>query len=77
MQTVTLEEAQMKLSRLISQIGNGEDIVITQDGKPIAKLVPAETQKVNMGKPRPQFGSAKGMFTLASDFDEPITDFEE
>ncbi len=27
-------------------------------------------------KPRPQFGSAKGMFTLAPDFDEPITDFE-
>lgn len=28
-------------------------------------------------KPRPQFGSAKGMFTLSPDFDEPITDFEE
>ena len=28
-------------------------------------------------KPRPQFGSASGMFTLSPDFDEPITDFEE
>lgn len=27
-------------------------------------------------KPRPQFGSAKGMFTLAPDFDETITDLE-
>lgn len=28
-------------------------------------------------KPRPQFGSARGMFTLTPDFDDPITDFEE
>lgn len=28
-------------------------------------------------KPRPRFGSAKGMFTLPPDFDAPITDFEE
>ena len=28
-------------------------------------------------KPRPRFGSAKGMFTLSPDFDDPITDFEE
>ncbi len=28
-------------------------------------------------KPRPQFGSAKGMFTLSPGFDDPITDFEE
>ncbi|MDQ2799061.1 MAG: DUF2281 domain-containing protein [Armatimonadota bacterium] len=27
-------------------------------------------------KPRPQFGSAKGMFTLSPDFDEPIRDLE-
>ena len=35
-----------------------------------------ENQQVGK-KPRPQFGSAKGMFTLSPDFDEPITDFEE
>ncbi len=28
-------------------------------------------------KPRPRFGSAKGMFTLSPDFDDPITDFED
>ncbi len=28
-------------------------------------------------KPRPQFGSAKGMFSLLPDFDEPITDAQE
>ena len=74
MQTVTVEEAQSQLSRLISQIGNGEDVVITQDDKPIAKLVPVGAQEIQTDKPRPQFGSAKGMFTLAPDFDAPDTD---
>ncbi len=74
MQTVTVEEAQSQLSRLISQIGNGEDVVITQDDKPIAKLVPVEAQEVKTDKPHPQFGSAKGRFTLAPDFDDPLTD---
>jgi len=73
MQTVTLEEAQAQLATLIAQIGSGENVVITRDDKPIAKLIPAEAQTA---KPRPQFGSAKGMFTLAPDFDDPITDIE-
>ncbi|MFN4253916.1 MAG: DUF2281 domain-containing protein [Saprospiraceae bacterium] len=28
-------------------------------------------------KPRPRFGSAKGMFVMAPDFDEPLADFHE
>jgi hypothetical protein len=28
-------------------------------------------------KPRPQLGSAKGMFTLSPDFDESLRDFEK
>ncbi len=28
-------------------------------------------------KPRPQFGSAKGMFWMSDDFDSPLEDFEE
>lgn len=37
-----------------------------------AQPLPPEDQK-----PRPRFGSAKGMFTLSPEFDDPITDFEE
>ena len=73
MQTFTVKEAQSQFSWLISQIGNGEDVVITQDDKPVARLIPVEAPEVKTEKPRPQFGSARGMFTLAPDFDEPIT----
>jgi len=36
-----------------------------------------QEKNVSGNKPRPRFGSAKGMFTLAPDFDAPIMDFEE
>ena len=31
----------------------------------------------NSRKPRPQFGSGKGMFEMMPDFDEPLDDFKE
>jgi hypothetical protein len=34
--------------------------------------------KKKAGKPKtPRFGSCKGMFEMASDFDEPLEDFKE
>ncbi len=79
MQTVTVEEAQAQLSRLISQIGSGEDVVITQDDKPIAKLVSVNGSEAKKDKPRPrrQAGTAKGMVWISPDFDEPLEDFKE
>jgi prevent-host-death family protein len=35
-------EAKAKLSELLDRVGQGEEIVITRDGKPAARLVPAE-----------------------------------
>ncbi len=40
-------------------------------------LTQFEQEKQQTEKPSPQFGSAKGMFTLTSEFDDPITDFED
>jgi len=51
---------------------NGEEVVIDKDDHHIVKLVP-----VARVKPRPQFGSAKGLITMSDDFDEPLEDFEE
>ena len=50
----------------------GEEIVITKDDLYGVKLVP-----IQRTKPRPQFGSGKGLITMADDFDEPMKDFEE
>lgn len=62
----------VQLPDLIDSVVNGEEVVFTQNDLPIAKLVAVRQQK-----PRPQFGSAKGLFVLAEDFNEPLEDFDE
>jgi antitoxin (DNA-binding transcriptional repressor) of toxin-antitoxin stability system len=62
----------VQLPDLIDSVVNGEEVVFTQNNLPIAKLV-----AVRQEKPRPQFGSAKGLFTMAEDFNEPLEDFDK
>ena len=71
--TVTMEEAQAKLPELVAQLAGGEEIVITQDQKPVAKLV---SQKAAPRKPR-KAGSAKGRLIILQEDDEHLKDFEE
>ncbi len=44
----------------------------------LLKLVEAlaTTTPVAPAKPRPQFGSARGLITIGPDFDEPLEDFK-
>jgi prevent-host-death family protein len=44
MKSVGSYEAKTQLSRLLSQVENGESITITKHGKPIAVLSPAHEQ---------------------------------
>ncbi len=70
---VSVEKTQtIQLPDLIDYVINGEEVVFTQNNLPIAKLV-----AVRQEKPRPQFGSAKGLFVMAEDFNEPLEDFDE
>lgn len=62
----------IQLPDLIDSVLGGEEVVFTQNNLPIAKLV-----AVRQEKPRPQFGSAKGLFVMAEDFGEPLKDFDE
>ena len=66
---VNIYEAKSKFSKLISQAMAGEEIIIAQSGKPVAKLVPFEKPRLDR-KP----GSAKNKITIADDFDAPLPD---
>jgi len=44
MKHVGMFEAKTHLSRLIDKVEKGEEVVITRHGKPVAKLVRAETR---------------------------------
>ncbi len=72
MQQVSVEEAKTTLPDLIDAAVSGDDVVITKDAQHIVKLVP-----VSRAKAVPQFGSAKGLITIADDFDEPLDDLRE
>ena len=44
---VPVHEAKAKLSEMIRRVSEGEEIVITSHGRPVAKMVPAEPPKVS------------------------------
>jgi len=69
---VDIAEAQHRLLDLIQAAEQGEEVIITRDHQPVIQLVPLH-QLMN----RPQFGSARGLITMADDFDAPLDDFRE
>jgi len=73
MSTVTIEEAQAKLTELIHELDPGQEMVITENDQPVAKLVRGQLPSGN----RPQPGLAKGMITVIADDDEHLKDFFE
>jgi prevent-host-death family protein len=75
MPMVTIQEAQAKLPDLIHKLVPGEDVVITENNLPVAKLV-SEPPKVKAGL-RPAPGLGKGCITIVSDDDEHLKDFAE
>jgi antitoxin (DNA-binding transcriptional repressor) of toxin-antitoxin stability system len=72
MQHVDIDEAKIRLPDLVRASMTGEDIFIDTDDRQVVQLVPM-TQPIH----RPRFGSAKGLFIMAEDFDAPLEDFEE
>lgn len=69
MQQVTIEQAKVNLTILIEAALKGEEIIIEQAEKAV-KLVPFQ-----LHKPRPQFGSAKGLIKVEDNFDAPIYEY--
>lgn len=72
MQTVTLDEARTHLMDLIEAAAAGEEVFIRKDAELSVQLVPRTAKRRKR-----QFGSAKGLISMAPDFDEPLEDFKE
>ena len=63
-----VQQAEKHLSNLIERASNGEEIVIMQAGKPVARLVPVFEERV--------LGIDKGKIIIKPDFDDPLDEFE-
>lgn len=51
-------------------------VLAMRDVRPI-EMEAAGMHQPPTQKPRPQFGSARGLIRMAEDFDEPLADFED
>lgn len=66
--TVGVHEAKTHLSRLLDEVIDGHEVVITRRGAEVARLVPARR---NVAR---RFGLDRGVFAVPSDFDASLPD---
>jgi len=66
---VNVHEAKTHLSKLLKQVEGGEEVVIANAGRPIARMIPF----VDAGEKR-KLGFARGTFVLPEDFNDPLPD---
>jgi prevent-host-death family protein len=69
-QTVSVDEAQDKLQDLLAQALAGNEVIITDRGTPVVRLVPVVVQT----KKKRVAGLNRGTISTSEDFDEPLPD---
>lgn len=72
MYQIELDKAKSQIETLIQTALEGEEVIITRNDEPVLKLVPISKSNI-----RRKAGSAKGMISIADDFDEPLEDFRD
>ena len=72
---LTIQEAQAELPDLIHNLMRADEVVITENNQPVAKLM-SELPKLKPGL-RPPPGLGKGCMTVVSGDDEHLKDFAE
>lgn len=75
MTSLSIQEAQAKLADLVHGLTFGDEVVLVENDRPVARIIPA------MGQPqRPprRPGTLRGtVLYMAPDFDAPLEDFKE
>lgn len=66
-----VSDAKAELSALLVLVENGEEVVISRAGKPVAKLVAMET-----ARPERVLGRLRGQIWTSEDFDAPSSEIE-
>jgi antitoxin (DNA-binding transcriptional repressor) of toxin-antitoxin stability system len=71
--SISVDEAQSNLREIIAQLAPDEEVVITENQQPVAKLVAKRaTDHQRLGP-----GLCKGMLTIVADDEEHLRDFDE
>lgn len=65
----SVDDGKAQLSRLLDLVRDGAEVIITQHGKTVAKLIRAEDKARKV-----RLGAMKGEFTYKEGWDKPLTD---
>jgi antitoxin (DNA-binding transcriptional repressor) of toxin-antitoxin stability system len=74
MTAISVREAQATLSELIHRLPPGQEVLLMEGDRPVAKLVATATVPPQSPKLGTQPGS---VLYMAPDFDAPLDDFKE
>jgi antitoxin (DNA-binding transcriptional repressor) of toxin-antitoxin stability system len=74
--SISLDEAQANLKDIVHRLSPGDELVITDNLQPVARLVSELPKLANVS--RPGAGLCKGAIVyMAPDFDAPLNDMKE
>lgn len=65
--TANVHDAKTNLSKLLAKVAEGERVIITNRGKPVAELNKPKAASKTL---KPLFGSMKGKIHFAPDYDK-------
>ena len=74
MATISIQEAQAKLTELIHCLPPGEELLILENNLPVAKLTTNVTNPNSMER---KFGTLKGTVKSMEHFDDELEDFKQ
>ncbi|MBX3599849.1 MAG: type II toxin-antitoxin system Phd/YefM family antitoxin [Rubrivivax sp.] len=69
MDTVNIYDAKTHLSKLVDKAAAGEDVVVSRNGKPVARITRLEAPARRI-----RFGVLKSRLSVPADFDAPLPD---
>ena len=69
--TLSIEQASGQLASLVRALGPNDEIILTDQDKPVARIVPSAPQRKRVA------GAWKGLLTIVSEDDEHLDDFKE
>jgi antitoxin (DNA-binding transcriptional repressor) of toxin-antitoxin stability system len=70
MATMTIPEAQANLPEIVENLKPGEEVILTRNEQPVAKLTP-----ISAAGPQPIFGSCRGKLIIVAEDEEHFEDF--
>jgi antitoxin (DNA-binding transcriptional repressor) of toxin-antitoxin stability system len=73
MATISIQDAPSNLSELIHRLAPGDEVIITEDDRPVARLTATSAPMT----PRPPGFLRGSVLDMTRDFDAPLNDFRE